>query len=247
MFAQQLMEIPFKLWLLLLMGPLIFLLSIICISILLRVRDIPASQIPKLITSFVPHILAGVLFCLMVLMTMFPAHVKDAWTVVEYNKILKDAAFGAAAGAVLAFAYIYWLAPLLETLQQNWGDYVPPGSVLPTLSNSIVIFFIANIILAPLVEETVYRGIAIPLIETHLGAVWSVVLTCLFFGLLHWMGGLWYMILTGVVAGGLFAGLFYLREGIIAPFAAHLTLNVIEFKYAYRIQQQAEQINLADR
>ncbi|MGL6261933.1 CPBP family intramembrane glutamic endopeptidase [Vibrio sp. WXL210] len=71
--------------------------------------------------------------------------------------------------------------------------------------------------------------------------IWAVLLSCLFFGLLHWMGGVRYMILTGVVAGGLFTGLYYVRSGVIAPFAAHLALNLIEYIYAYRVQTIAQQ------
>jgi membrane protease YdiL (CAAX protease family) len=132
--------------------------------------------------------------------------------------------------------YLYWLAPLLETLQSTIGDFVPPGAVLPTVSSSIGLFFIANVLMAPLVEETLYRGIAIPLLSNHLGVFWAVVLSCVFFGLLHWAGGLWYMLLTGVVAGGAFAGLYYWRGGVLAPFAAHLALNLIEFVYAWHAQ-----------
>jgi hypothetical protein len=52
------------------------------------------------------------------------------------------------------------------------------------------------------------------------------------FGVLHWTGGLWYMVLTGLVAGGSFTALALWRGGLVAPFAAHLTLNMIEFAYA---------------
>ena len=37
------------------------------------------------------------------------------------------------------------------------------------------------------------------------------------------------MVLTGLVAGGTFAALALWRGGLVAPFAAHLTLNGIEF------------------
>ncbi|MBW7885329.1 MAG: CPBP family intramembrane metalloprotease [Caldilineaceae bacterium] len=56
-----------------------------------------------------------------------------------------------------------------------------------------------------------------------------ILLSCLFFGLLHWAGGFWYIVLTGVVAGGILAGLFVWRRNIVVAFAAHLTLNLVEF------------------
>ncbi len=41
------------------------------------------------------------------------------------------------------------------------------------------------------------------------------------------------MLLTGLVAGGLFAGLYMARKNVIAPFAAHLALNVVEFLFVW--------------
>ena len=239
MSIQSFSVIPFKAWLLLTTGPVLFLLGIIGASIFLRIREVPEAQIPERVTELVPHILLGVLLCLAVLMTTFAPQVKAAWQMPDFSKAVSDVIIGLLAGVLLAVAYLYWLAPLLETLQRTVGDFVPPGSVLPTVSGSIGLFFIANVLLAPLVEETLYRGIAIPLFTTHLGAFWAVVLTCVFFGFLHWAGGFWYMLLTGVVAGGAFAGLFCWRGGVLAPFAAHLALNLIEFIYAWQTHNQA--------
>ena len=231
--------VPSKAWLLLTAGPALFLLGIVGVSIFLSLREVPEAQIPARVTALVPHLLLGVLVCLAVLMTRFAPQVKAAWLLPDFSKAFSDITVGLLAGTLLAIAYIYWLAPLLETLQRTFGDFVPPGSVLPTVSSSIGLFFIANVLLAPLVEETLYRGIAIPLLTTHLGTLWAVVLTCVFFGLLHWAGGFWYMLLTGIVAGGAFAGLFCWRGSVLAPFAAHLALNFIEFIYAWHKHNQA--------
>lgn len=237
MFTQNLIEIPLKLWLLLVAGPVFFLVGITVTSILLSVRGVPVSDIPDQVTTFVSHILVGVLLSLLVIMATFSSQVKEVWSVLDYGKVYQDALLGVLVGGLLAVAYIYWLAPLLEFLQRNFGDYVPTGSVLSVVSNNISLFFIANVILAPLVEETLYRGIAIPMSEAHIGVAGAVALTCLFFGVLHWVGGIWYMLLTGIVAGGLFAGLYYYSGGIVAPFTAHFTLNLIEFIYAHHLQK----------
>jgi membrane protease YdiL (CAAX protease family) len=237
--TQSFSVIPYKAWLLFTAGPVLFLLGIVGTSIFLSVREVPEAQIPERVSALVPHILLGVLVGLAVLMTRFATQVKAAWLLPVFSKAFSDITVGLLAGSLLAILYLYWLAPLLETLQRTFGDFVPPGAVLPTVSSSIGLFFIANVLLAPLVEETLYRGIAIPLLTNHLGVLWAVVLSCVLFGLLHWAGGLWYMLLTGVVAGGAFAGLFYWRGGVLAPFAAHLALNLIEFIYAWHSQNQA--------
>jgi len=239
MLTQSFSAVPFKVWLLLSAGPALFLLGIVGTSIFFSIREVPEAQIPERVTALGPHILLGVLVCLAVLMTRFAPQVKAAWLLPDFSKAFSDITVGLLAGALLAISYLYWLAPLLETLQRTFGDFVPPGAVLPTVSSSIGLFFIANVLLAPLVEETLYRGIAIPLLSTHLGLLWAVVLTCIFFGLLHWAGGFWYMLLTGVVAGGVFAVLFCWRGSVLAPFAAHLALNIIEFIYAWHKHNQA--------
>ena len=220
------------------MGPVLFLLGIVGVSIFFSAREVPEAQIPDRVTALVPHILLGVLVGLVVFMTRFAPQIRAAWLLPDPGKAFSDITVGLLAGAILAVSYLYWLAPLLETLQRTLGDFVPPGAVLPTVSKSIGLFFIANVLLAPLVEETLYRGVAIPLLTTHIGALWAVVLTCVFFGLLHWAGGLWYMLLTGIIAGGAFAGLFYWRGGVLSAFAAHLALNLIEFIYAWQAQNQ---------
>lgn len=237
--TQSYSVVPYKVGLLLTAGPALFLLCIVGASIFLGFRKVPEAQIPERVSALVPHILLGVLVCLAVLMTRFAPQVKAAWLLPDPGKAFSDITVGLLAGTLLAIAYIYWLSPLLETLQRTFGDFVPPGAVLSTVSSSISLFFIANVLLAPLVEETLYRGIAIPLLTTHLGALWAVALTCVLFGLLHWAGGFWYMLLTGVVAGGAFAGLFYWRGGVLAPFAAHLALNLIEFIYAWHTHNHA--------
>jgi membrane protease YdiL (CAAX protease family) len=232
--AHSLSAVHYKSWLLLTAGPLFFLLGIVFTSISLSIREVPEAQIPERVTELVPHILLGVQTCLAIFLTSFATYVKAAWLLPDLRKSFADVTLGVMVGVLLAILYFNWLAPLLETLQRTFGDFVPPGAVLPAVSNSIGLFFIANVLLAPLVEETLYRGIAIPLLTTHLGVGRAVIVSCVLFGLLHWAGGLWYMLLTGVVAGGAFAGLYYWRAGVLAPFAAHLALNTTEFIYAWQ-------------
>ena len=235
----SLSAISYKTWLLFMAGPALFLLAIVAVSIFFSLRAVPETDIPARVTALAPHILLGVLVGLAAFLTCFTPQVIAAWQPPVPGRVVTDIVIGVLVGALLAISYIYWLAPLLEFLQRTVGDFVPPGSILPTVSSTIGLFFIANVLLAPLVEETLYRGIAIPLFSTHFGMFWAIVLSCLLFGLLHWAGGFWYMLLTGVVAGGIFAALFYWSGSVLAPFAAHFALNLIEFIYAWRIHDRA--------
>jgi len=116
---------------------------------------------------------------------------------------------------------------MLTALQQIW-DYVPAGDLIPTLGSAIIPFTIANVLFAPFVEESIYRGYGLTRLTGKLSQPIAIVLSCFFFGILHWTGGFWYVLLTGIVAGGFFAWLRIARKNIIAPFAAHLALNIVE-------------------
>lgn len=232
MLIPSLSLVPIKTWLLLLAGPALLLVAIVGVSVLLSLRGTDTAVIAERVPLFMPQILLGMLVGLGFLVLLLP--LGFIWSLPSAVKTLGDVVIGAWVGVFLAFSYLYWMNPAVEVLQRTVGDYVPPGSVLPAMSGSIGVFFIANVVLAPLIEETLYRGYAIVHLTAHLGLVWALALSCLFFGLLHWPGGIWYMLLTGVVAGGAFSGLFLWRDGIWAPFAAHLTLNIIEFVYVWR-------------
>ena len=45
--------------------------------------------------------------------------------------------------------------------------------------------------------------------------------------------GFWYIVLTALVAGGMFAALVLWRRSIVAAFAAHLALNLVEFVFVW--------------
>lgn len=220
-----------RLWAVLLAGPVLFLAGIVALSVWFGATGTPPERIGAEVAGQAPGILAGVLAVLGLICLRLPLAALWAWP--GAVRAGRDAAWGAAVGAVLALAYLWFLDPLLTVLQAM-GDYVPPGEVLATVSASIPLFFLANVVLAPAVEETIFRGLALRELTARHGTAVAVLLSCLVFGLLHWTGGVWYMVLTGVVAGGAFAGLALWRGGLVAPFAAHLTLNAIEFLYALK-------------
>ena len=161
--------------------------------------------------------------------------------VISAGKRLKDSTIwrevlvGAVPGAALGLLYVFVLAPGLTMIQKSLGDYVPAGELLPALGAAVLPFFVANVLLAPFVEENIYRGYALTRWFGRFSRPVAILLSCFFFGLLHWAGGFWYILLTGLVAGGLFAGLYTARKSIIAPFAAHLALNLVEFLFVWLV------------
>jgi uncharacterized protein len=155
------------------------------------------------------------------------------WTLPDRRRLPVELVVGGACGVGLGVVYVLALAPALTWIQGSFGDYVPPGSVLPTVGRSIWPFLVADVLLAPFVEESIYRGWAVPRLLPHFGAAPTVVIVCCAFGALHWAGGVWYMVLVGFVAGGLFIALRLARGNLAAPFAAHLALNVVEYLFVW--------------
>ena len=76
------------------------------------------------------------------------------------------------------------------------------------------------------VEESIYRGYAIPYFEKRRGALTAVLVTALTFGPLHFGNGMDAM-LNATVYGVLFAGLFLWRRNLVAGTAAHGLYNVM--------------------
>jgi membrane protease YdiL (CAAX protease family) len=138
---------------------------------------------------------------------------------------------GVLTGAIIAILYIYLFSPLQTYLQINIGDYVPAGETMTSLGKQTIPFFIANVLLAPFVEESLYRNYSLTRFLENYSQIKSIIMTVIMFGLLHWVGGLWYMLMTGIIVGLPFALIAVKRKNILWVFIAHLTLNFIEFIY----------------
>lgn len=157
------------------------------------------------------------------------------WQLAEGQTWLKEAFIGIFVGVLLGLLYIYVLSPLLATVQRVVGDYVPPEEILSSLGSSALPFFIANVLLAPIVEENIFRGYALTQLGKRFSAPAAFIISCVVFGLFHWAGGFWYIVLTGVVVGGAFAALFVWRRNIVSAFTAHLALNIVEFLFVWLV------------
>ncbi len=229
-------------WFLLWFPPVLFFLVIVAFSIYYGAQaQGDANVIAEKTTAATPYILLTVQ--LLLLITQFAVFRRQrlslrdiGWQAGAGREAWKEILLGTAFGAPLGILYIYVLSPLMTAAQTVFGDYIPAGELLPSLGTAIIPFFLANVILAPFVEENIYRGFALTRLTPRFGTVGAVAISCIFFGLLHWSGGFWYMLLTGLVAGGLFAGLFIKRKNILAPFGAHLALNIVEFLLIWLIK-----------
>lgn len=223
-----------RVWWTLLAAPILFLVGIIVASIYFGfvTQGQNVDAIPQMVADSTPYQLVVVqiwlLLILMKSMKLDGLTWKDiGWKLPEGQQLWREVLIGALPGIVLALLYVYILSPMLTGLQQIW-DYVPAGELFTALGTSIIPFAIADVLFAPFVEESIYRGYGLTRLLGKFSQPVAIMLSIFFFGILHWTGGFWYILLTGIVAGGLFVWLRLTRKNIIAPFAAHLALNIVE-------------------
>lgn len=222
-------------WINLILAPLWFLLFIIIFSVYFSVNGVSEIEIPNKITENTPTLILIIQLCL--LFTLLITSKKDGFNIfkngwfADKNELIKDIFGGIGTGIVLAVAYIFLFSPMQKYLQINIGDYVPAGETMTALGKQTIIFFIANVIFAPFVEESLYRNYALSSFLGKYSKTKSVVFSIIMFGLLHWLGGFWYMLMTGIIVGLPFALITINRKNIIWVFVAHFTLNLIEYFY----------------
>lgn len=221
-------------WFLLWFPPILFFLVILTFSIYFGAQaGGDANVIAAKTAEATPYVLMTVQ--LLLLVTQFAVYRRQGltlrdlgWQAKAGKEAWKELSFGAIIGAPMGVLWIYIIEPILSSLQSMIGDYVPAGSLFPALSAAIIPFVIANVLLAPFVEENIYRGYGMTKLSPRFGTRGAVILSSLFFGLLHWSGGFWYVLITSIVVGIPFAILRQRRGSILVPFGAHLALNFVE-------------------
>ncbi len=209
-------------------GPVLFLLTAIGATIWVVSRGARPESAAEAAAALVPHIMVSALGALFVMTVLLhrPPQLRAAW---KTDALVGDLASGGLTGLALGVAYLLLISPWHVWLQQNLGDYVRAGETTAAISSAPALFLVANLGLAPFAEETLYRGFLIDRLRGRLGLAGAVAASCAAFGLLHWLGGFWYMVITGLVAGGAFATLRLWRGSLVAPFAAHFAMNAVEF------------------
>lgn len=222
-------------WTNLILAPIWFLIILVLASIYFVAKGVSEPDIPIRISENTPAVILIVQVLLLV--TLLFTTRKDRFNIFKSGwatnntKLPSDIFWGVITGAILATSYFYLFSPLQTYLQTNIGDYVPPGETMTVLGKQSILFFIANVLLAPFVEESLYRNYALTRFLEKYSSAKSIVVTATLFGLLHWVGGLWYILMTGLLVGVPFAIIAAKRQNIVWVFVAHLTLNLLEFIY----------------
>ena len=111
----------------------------------------------------------------------------------------------------------------------------PPKKDLPIESlfqdpHTTLLFMLIAVLLAPLVEETIFRGYIYPVIGRSFGKVWAILATGLLFGLLHaeqlWGG--WGQIALLVFVGIVLTFARAVSRTVVAGFVIHTSYNSVQ-------------------
>jgi len=140
---------------------------------------------------------------------------------------------------LLAFPLVLFLSQLLELLI-NWSfsiTQLPDQNAVLFLKSTFenpLYFILATlsiVVLAPLIEETLFRGFFQSYIRQHLGSKQAILITSVCFSLFHYTGaqGLGNIsIIISLFLLSLFLGYIYEKRGsLLAPMVLHATFNAI--------------------
>ncbi len=144
---------------------------------------------------------------------------------------------GVAAG-LLSWAPASYLASLSAHLRPPSPEYLDLlAANLPKTQVEMVVAYLAVAVAAPIGEELIFRGLFFRVLRDRWGFVRAMVLTALFFGVVHLAP--WH--LFGLVALGLLLALLYQLTGsLLAPMLAHASYNVVALTLLIRASATEE-------
>lgn len=140
---------------------------------------------------------------------------------------------------VMAFPLVLFLSQALEVIVSKiFGTSTLPDQIavkfLKATFDSPTYFILAVLsitILAPLVEETLFRGFLQTFIRKHLGPKQAIIITSICFSLFHYAAGQGLgniMIILSLFVLALFLGFLYEKQGsILAPMVLHSLFNTV--------------------
>ena len=126
-----------------------------------------------------------------------------------------------AAGAMMPIMYAVIIF-ILSVIPEAWlADYIEAASAL---SQDSIIMAVATVLVAPLVEETIFRGLILSRLRQAIPGWLSVVISALLFGVCH--GQIVWMCYAFIL--GLLLGMIALRSNSLWPsLLAHILFNAI--------------------
>jgi hypothetical protein len=114
----------------------------------------------------------------------------------------------------------------LATAKVQPPDNVPIEELF-RYKNTAMLFMAMAVLVAPLVEETVFRGYLYPLLAKSFGVATGVIVTGVLFGLMHGaqLGWTWSLVLVLILVGVIFTFVRARTGSVFASFLLHLGYN----------------------
>lgn len=145
------------------------------------------------------------------------------WRLSQERPLLREVTIGLAAG--LLFYLLKELA--FDSIRALLAGATPTFTTLFRFHLSIEelpLLLVATTFIA--VEESVYRGYALPPLRSRWGKAAALLVMAVLFGLLHWGNGALSILFTGTL-GILFGALFLWRNTLVAAVVAHALYNAL--------------------
>ena len=136
----------------------------------------------------------------------------------------------------LFYPLCFFGGSVLAMVVATASSFMAPKQPLPIQQffldrQSIYLMAILAVIMAPIVEETVFRGFLYPVFARSLGVPGGIALTGILFGLMHaqqlWGG--WAQIVLLVIVGVIFTTARARTASVIPCYLLHLGYNAIQF------------------
>ena len=149
------------------------------------------------------------------------------WRSLGWRKLNANPAAGTASGWMYFFSGC-GLAIFVALASYNMKDteHLPIQEIFKNRSGAMLLMAMA-VLVAPLVEETVFRGYLYPLFAKSLGVLPGILITGVLFGLMHGsqLGWTWRLVLLLTLVGVIFTFARARTGTVLASFLLHLGYN----------------------
>lgn len=156
---------------------------------------------------------------------------KDEWKRKDQglrNRLMASSKFGVKRVILLVVFFILYSILLNQLIEWSGLHRLFPyysEAVATSLfeSSTMLISYLAIVILAPISEELIYRGLVYRRLRDYLGVKWAIVMSALIFGIIH---GNMVQFVFAFLIGLALAAVYERYRTIWAPIAAHMAVNL---------------------
>lgn len=227
--TQTTAQIPLRyVWILLIVPPILLGMLIVAYAGLSGAASAGGQEMEAAIRSALPYIILvnhTLLFALLLYLVRKSGHrLRDiGWRIPARSSLTREIASGLAIGVGL---YLFkefaidsvdaLLSGRTPTFYSVFNFTLNPDDIALMVAGTTLVF----------IEESIYRGVAIPSLRTRYGLAGAIAISSLAFGFLHWGNGLFAIAVTSV-SGVFLGGVFLWRRNLIVGTVAHALYNLL--------------------